>query len=163
MTKRVLRVWRRRLGKFFTLRRRLTLWTAGLLFVLGLGLIIYINVMTVIRVPQAVSKAVAVIMVPTPVGESSPPVDLPPLLPEAMPSPSTEEPLAVEQIQGIAIREVRMVSLIGAGIFAVLGAIGAYWMAQQALCPVQRLSRLIQEIRVETLDRRLNLDAPQMR
>lgn len=148
MTKQVLRAWQCRFGKFFTLRRRLTLWTAGLLLVLGLSLTVYINAMTAIRVPQAVSQVVVVELVPTP----HPPGE--PL------SAEPEESSTVEQVQEIAIREVRIISLIGAGIFAVLGAIGTYWMAQQALRPVQRLSRLVREIRAETLNRRLAWDGP---
>ena len=164
MTKQFLRAWQRRLGEFFTLRRRLTVWTAGLLLVLGLGLTAYINTMTAIRVPQAVSEVVTVELVPTqhPPGESWRPLGSPtPSLPQTISPPTAMgDPSAIEQVQEIAIREVRIVSLIGAGIFAVLGAMGAYWMAQQALRPVQRLGRLVQEIRVETLDRRLDLDGP---
>lgn len=164
MTKQVLRVWQHCLGKFFTLRRRLMLWTAGLLFVLGLGLTIYINIMTAIRVPQAVSEVVTVELVPTqhPPGESSRPVGSPtPSLSQAMSPPAAMGgSLATAQVQEIAIREVHIVSLIGAGVFAVLGAMGAHWIAQQALRPVQRLSHLVREIRAETLDRRLALDGP---
>lgn len=150
-----LQAWQRRFGKFFTLRWRLTLWMAGLLLVLGLGLTVYINAMTAIRVPQAVSHEVVVVeLTPTPHPPEEPLSASPPV------PPSIGESSAIEQVQEIAIREVRIVSLIGAGIFAVLGAIGAYWMAQQALRPVQRLSRLVQEIRAETLDRRLLLDGP---
>ena len=65
MTKRIWQVWRRRLDKFITLRRRLALWTAGLLVVLGLGLTLYLNTMTTIRVPQAISKVITVELVPT--------------------------------------------------------------------------------------------------
>lgn len=156
MTKRSWQVWRRRLDKFITLRRRLALWTAGLLVVLGLGLTLYLNTMTTIRVPQAISKVITVELVPTPLppAESLPPADSPP-------SPSTiESPSALEQVQEAAIREVRTISLIGVGAFAVLGALGAYWMAKQALRPVQHLSRLVREIRTETLDQRLALDGP---
>lgn len=130
-----LQAWQRRFGKFFTLRWRLTLWMAGLLLVLGLGLTVYINAMTAIRVPQAVSHEVVVVeLTPTPHPPEEPLSASPPV------SPSIGESSAIEQVQEIAIREVRIVSLIGAGIFAVLGAIVAYWMAQQALRPVQRLS-----------------------
>jgi len=156
MTKRSWQVWRRRLDKFFTLRRRLALEMAGLLVVLGLGLTLYLNTMTTIRVPQAISKVITVELVPTPhpPAESLPPAD-------SLPSPSTiEVPSALEQVQETAIREVRTISLIGVGAFAVLGALGAYWMAKQALRPVQHLSRLVREIRTETLDQRLALDGP---
>ena len=164
VTKRVLRVWQHRLGQFFTLRRRLMLWTAGLLFVLGLGLTIAINAMTAIRVPQAINAVVAVELVPTqpPPGESSRPAgsSTPSLLPAVSPPAAMGDPLTIAEVQRISIREVRIVSLVGAGIFAVLGAMGAYWIARQALRPVQRLSDLVQEIQVETLDRRLALDGP---
>lgn len=130
MTKQFVRAWQHRLGEFFTLRRRLTLWTAGLLFLLGLGLTAYINTMTAIRVPQAVSEHVTAVLVPTqhPPGESLPPVDVPPpSLPQATSPPSASgDSSAIEQVQEIAIREVRIISLIGVGVFPVLGAIGAY-------------------------------------
>ena len=156
MTKQSWQVWRRRLDKFFTLRRRLALEMAGLLVVLGLGLTLYLNTMTTIRVPQAISRVITVELVPTPhlPAESLPPADSPPF-----PS-TTESPSALEQVQEAAIREVRTISLIGVGAFAVLGALGAYWMAKQALRPVQHLSRLVRGIRAEALDQRLALDGP---
>ncbi|MCX7681480.1 MAG: HAMP domain-containing histidine kinase [Anaerolineae bacterium] len=163
MTKQALRLWQHRFHNFLTLRRRLMLWTASLLLVLGLGLTIYINAMTAIRVPQAVSEVVAVQLIPTqnPRGESLHPVSSPiPSLPQSMSLSVAGEEIAIARVQEIAIREVRIVSLIGTGIFAVMGAMGAYWIARQALRPVQRLSHLVQEIRVEALDRRLALDGP---
>lgn len=153
------RSWQNRFAQSLTLRRRLTLWTAGLLFVLGFGLLLLINSLTTTRVPQAISVFLEPIQHPP---ELTGPVALPTLsLDQAPPSPSDlEDTSAIEQVQEIAIREVRVISLIGVGIFTVLGAMGAYWIAQQALRPVQRLSRLVQEIRAETLDRRLALDGP---
>ncbi|MFZ3071521.1 MAG: histidine kinase dimerization/phospho-acceptor domain-containing protein, partial [Anaerolineaceae bacterium] len=47
-----------------------------------------------------------------------------------------------------------------AGVFALIGVLGAYWIAQQALQPVQRLSWMVKDIRADTLDRRLALDGP---
>lgn len=152
------RSWRNRFTRSFTLRWRLTLWMAGLLFVLGFGLTLLINSLTATRVPQSLS----VLLEPTILPESSPPVatsaitfDQEPLSPSGV-----EESSVMQQVQEITIREVRMISLIGVGIFALLGAVGAYWIAHQALRPVQHLSRLAREIRAETLDRRLVLEGP---
>jgi len=151
--------WQTRFSQSLTLRWRLTLWTAGLLFVLGLGLTLLINALTATRVPQAIS----VVLEPT----QYPPASLGPIasptlsLTQASPFPSDTEGIsAIEQVQEIAIREVRIISLIGVGVFVALGAIGAYWISQQALRPIQRLSHMVQEVRAETLNRRLALDGP---
>lgn len=156
-----LKAWRRRLSQALTLHRRLALWTFGSLLLLGLGLTIYINIMVPIRVPHAIGQVITVELVPTPhlVDEPlRPAVPLPPL--ETPSEPQEVYPLSIEQIQGIALREVRMVSLMGVGLFALLGAVGAYWIAQQALRPVKHLACRIREIGAETLDRRLALDGP---
>ncbi|MCL7453407.1 MAG: ATP-binding protein [Anaerolineae bacterium] len=154
-----LRAWQHRLGRSLTLRWRLTLWTAGLLLVLGFGLTAVISVVTAIRLPQAVSDLVIVELVPTHVPA-----------PGSLPTPKSAQATppaggiaaspVIQQVQEIAIHQVRLISLIAAGVFALVGAWGAYWIAQRALRPVYRLSELVQEIQVQTLDRRLALDAP---
>lgn len=153
--KRVLRVWQHRLAEFLTLRRRLMLWMGGLLLTLGLVLIIVINALTAIRLPQAVD---VVLLVPT--QQAAEPLPLPTLGPDQVLSTHKENTSAIEQVQEIAIREVRVISVIGVGIFALLGAVGTYWIMQRGLRPVQRLSQLVQEIRAESLDRRLALEGP---
>jgi len=154
--KRVLRGWQHRFAGFLTLRRRLTLWVGGLLLTLGLVLVIIINTLTAIRLPQAVN--VAVLMEPTPQAST--------LLPPATPSLDQaavvpdEDTSVIEQVQEIAIREVRVISIIAVGVFALLGAVGAYWITQRGLRPVQHLSRLVREIGAESLGRRLALEGP---
>lgn len=156
-----LKAWRRRFSRALTLRRRLALWAFGLLLVLGLSLTAYINIMVPIRVPQAISEVITVELVPTPHPVNEPLLPTAPLPPLALPSePQEVAPLSVEQIQGIALREVRLISLIGVGVFALLGAVGAYWIAQQALRPVKHLTCRVREIGAETLDRRLALEGP---
>ncbi len=160
--KRVLRAWQHRLAQFLTLRRRLTLWISGLLLALGLVLIIVINALTAIRVPRAVD---VVLLAPTPQALMLTPQTVEPVTPvtfgpDQVPSAPDEAISIVEQVQGIAIREVRLISIIGAGIFALLGAAGTYWIAQRGLRPVQHLSQLVHEIRAESLDRRLALEGP---
>lgn len=174
MTKRALQAWRRRLSESLTLRRRLTLWTAGLLFALGFGLTALIGGLMAIRMPEAVSVYLEPTILPEDAGVQLLPLQLSPpasLLPPASPTPSwpdavppltgAEDSLVVEQVREVAVREVRLVSLIGVGVFTLLGALGAHWIAQQGLRPVQRLSRLVQEVRADALGRRLSIDGPQ--
>ncbi|GAB4581924.1 MAG: hypothetical protein Fur0022_46760 [Anaerolineales bacterium] len=151
--------WKTRFAKFLTLRWRLTFWMTGLLVVLGMGLIILINTLTSTRFPEVVS----VVLEPTgvPLEPLDPTILLTPSLIQEPPFPADVGKISViDQVQEIILREVRLISLIGVGIFALVGAIGAYWIAQQALNPVQHLNQLAQEIQAETLDRRLALDGP---
>jgi len=154
--KRVLRGWQHRFAGFLTLRRRMTLWVGGLLLTMGLVLVIIINTLTAIRLPQSVNVAVLV----------EPTVQASELLPPATPSLDQaavvpdEDVSIIEQVQEIAIREVRMISIIAVGVFALLGAVGAYWITQRGLRPVQHLSRLVREIGAESLGRRLALEGP---
>jgi len=153
--KRVLRVWQHRFAEFLTLRHRMTLWIGGLLLTLGLVLIIVINALTAIRLPRAID---VVLLVPT----QQPPELLPAatLALDQAPFTPDEEASAIEQVQEITIREVRVISIIGVGIFALLGAAGTFWITQRGLRPVQHLSQLVWEIRAESLDRRLALEGP---
>lgn len=153
---------RHTLARSFTLHRRLTLWTAGLLFAMGLGLVVLINSLTAARLPRAVSVE---LLAPTeqsfelvPTRSSPAPSETQTLVPFV--EPAEVAPVA-EQVQEIAIREVRIISLIGVGIFTLLGALGAYWITRQALHPVHNLSDLVRQIRADTLHRRLSLDGPQ--
>jgi heavy metal sensor kinase len=150
---------RHTLVRSFTLHRRLTLWTAGLLFAMGLGLVVLINSLTAARLPRAVSVE---LLAPT-----EQPFELVPTRSSPAPSetqtlvPFAEVAPVAEQVQEIAIREVRIISLIGVGIFTLLGALGAYWITRQALHPVHNLSDLVRQIRADTLHQRLSLDGPQ--
>ncbi len=139
------------------LRQRLTLWVGGLTLALGLGLVIFINVLTAIRLPPAVQ---AVVLVPTPEIPSAPLSLTPAVEKEPPPSHPAGSMVEVEMIQAIALREVRTVSLIAVGILALLGAGGAYWIAHQGLRPIRHLVGLVQEVRADSLHRRLNLEGP---
>jgi signal transduction histidine kinase len=153
---------RRFLIRSLTLHRRMTLWTAGLLLVMGLGLFVLINSLTAIQIPQAVSiqflspTQQTVRLSPTDTGSTSTEDQLQPTLME----PVAVTPLA-EQIQEIAIREVRVISLIGIGAFTFLGAFGAYWITRRALQPIRRLSNMVRQIQPNTLHQRLSVDGPQ--
>ena len=154
--KHILSDWQHRLAKPLTLHWRLTLWTAGLFLALGWGLVLFINSMTAIQIPQVLR----VELQPTQHPFSS--------LSTVVPMPSLETlPLSIEMqesqttgVQEIVIRQVRLISLIGIGLFALVGAVGAYWIAKQSLRPVRHLSHLAQKIQVQTLDQRLPAEGP---
>jgi signal transduction histidine kinase len=154
--KHILSDWQHRLAKPLTLRWRLTLWTAGLFLALGWGLVLFINSMTAIQIPQVLR----VELQPTQQPFSN--------LSTVVPMPSLEtSPLSIEMpesqttgVQEIVIRQVRLISLIGIGLFALVGAVGAYWIAKQSLRPVRHLSHLAQKIQVQTLDQRLPAEGP---
>jgi len=154
--KRGLPAWKHRLAKSFTLRWRLTLWTAGLFLVLGLGLVLFITSMTAIQIPQILR----IELEPT----QQPLSDYPAVLPTSShetPPPFEETPDSqAEGAPEIVIRQVRSISLIGIGLFALVGAVGAYWIAKQSLRPVRHLSRLAQEIQVQTLHQHLPAEGP---
>lgn len=154
--KRIPSDWRRRLARPLTLRWRLTLWMAGLFLALGCGLVLSINSITAIQIPQVLR----VELQPTPRPFSD--------LSTVVPTPSLEtSPLSIEMpesqttgVQEIVIRQVRLISLIGIGLFALVGAVGAYWIAKQSLRPVRHLSQLAQKIQAQTLHQRLPVEGP---
>lgn len=138
-----------------SLRWRLTLWVAGLILALGIGLAIFINSLTAVQIPQVLRVELA----PTslPLSEDSISSPMPP--PEGTRQfPSISSPTSLQES---VIRQVRWISLTGIGLFALAGAAGAYWIARRSLAPVRLLSRLAQGIQAQTLDRRLPLDGPQ--
>ncbi len=153
--KRILSAWRHPLRLPLALRWRLTLWTAGSFLVLGLGLVLFINSMTAIQIPQVLRVEVAPTVQPSSDHSLQPTPSL-----EA-PQPSVGEPDSqTEVVQEIVTREVRTISLIGIGVFALAGALGSYWIAKQSLRPVRDLSHLAQRIQAQTLHQRLPAEGP---
>jgi two-component system sensor histidine kinase ArlS len=76
----------------------------------------------------------------------------------------TSEPVTAGDINPIRqdlLGRIRITSLIGLGIIALLGAIGAYWLAGRALHPLRNVARSAQHISVGTLDTRLELKGPE--
>ncbi|MEJ5312583.1 MAG: ATP-binding protein [Anaerolineae bacterium] len=156
MKRRIPSTRQRRFVALLTLRWRLTLWTTGLFLVLGLSLALFINSMTAIQIPQVLQ----VELEPT----SHPPSDhavvsLTPS-PEALSRFEETPNLQTPNIQEVVIRQVRIISLIGIGLFALVGSVGAYWIAKQSLRPVSHLSHLAQKIQARTLDQRLPTEGP---
>lgn len=128
----------------------MTLWIGGLLLILGLILTLIFNVLTVARIPPAVR----VVLPATP----EPALLLTP--PPAPPLSLSPEEVSVEPVREIVTHEVRWISIVGVVVFALLGAVGAYWITRQGLRPIQQLSRVVQEIQADSLDRRIALAGP---
>jgi signal transduction histidine kinase len=150
----IFQIWRR-LTHSLTLSQRLMLWTAGLLIILGFAQALFISKLTDINVPKTIE---VVMLSATQIVPSEPIPDS--LDQTTQSSTDVTDTLPVQVIQESVLRQVRSISLIMAGIFALIGVIGAYWIAQKALQPVKHLSRMVKEIRVEMLDRRIALDGP---
>lgn len=145
----------KRFNRSLTLSRRLMLWTAVLLIVLGFLQAFFISKLTDIYVPKTITE---VILSPTQIASFEPSPES--LAQTDLLSPSTTVTPSVQVIQESVLRQVHTISFIVAGVFALIGVLGAYWIAQQALQPVQRLSWMVKDIRADTLDRRLALDGP---
>lgn len=139
------------------LRWRLTLWVAGLILVLGVGLAIFINSLTAIQIPQVLRVELAPTLLPLP----NDPINAQTPLPEETRQSPSLPVSSPTSLQESVIRQVRWISLTGIGLFALAGAAGAYWIARRSLAPVRRLSQLAQSIEAKTLNRRLPLDGPQ--
>jgi len=139
-----------------TLRWRLTLWTAGLLLMLGLGLALFINSITAIRIPQVLHMELEPTSQPLSDPAAVPLTPLPETSPFFVETPASPTP----SIQEVVIRQVRIISLFGIGLFVLVGAVGAYGIARQSLRPLNHLAHLAQKIQVKTLDQRLPADGP---
>lgn len=144
--RRVLKTWQP------TLRIRLALWAMGLLFLTALGLTLFINVAT--TVVTSPPNATGVPLVEIPVGRAA----------TAAPDlPVEDQPDVGELSAGTSsdvLRSVRIISLIGVGLVAILGGAGAYWLAGRALRPLREISRAAQGIGAGSLDARLASDGP---
>ena len=117
---------------------------------------LFINSMTAIQIPQVLR--VELQLTQQPFSNLSTVVPMPSL--ETLPLSIEMQESQTTGVQEIVIRQVRLISLIGIGLFALVGAVGAYWIAKQSLRPVRHLSHLAQKIQVQTLDQRLPAEGP---
>lgn len=135
-----------------TLRMRLALWTAGLLLTSALGLALFINVATTVVAPPP--HEVLVLQEEIPVNQAVMP---------APGAPVEEQPRRSGPFVGTSsevLRSMRIISLVGVGLIAILGGAGGYWLAGRALRPLRQMSRAAQGIGAGSLDTRLASDGP---
>jgi len=151
----ILQLQWQKIRNFFTLSRRLMLLVAGLLIILGFSQAALISIVARINIPQTIQE------------EMLSPTQLPPTVKstdnqiDVQPTPfevtdSTEGNL----LQDVVLRQVQLISLLMAGVTAIIGILGARLITQKALLPVNRLSQMVKDIQVGTLNKRVPLDGP---
>ncbi len=170
--------WQRR--RRLTLQIRLALLTGMLLGTLSLGLVLFINVAATVTTPNTQD-----IGLPWDVGlPPQPPQPLQPLQtpaqgdvnganqggrPESTPTPMPlpgRSPQILSASDTVRIRQevlgrLQVISLVGLGLVVVVGALGAYWVARQALSPLREMSAAARHISTKTLGARLGVQAPE--
>lgn len=145
-----------RSDRSLTLSQRLMLWVALLLILLGFGEAWLISRLTDIRVPQKIETVVLAATTLPPTGSSDA------VSTELAPVPSAEQPPAsTDVLQETVLSEVRLISLVMAGMFAVIGVLGAYVISRTALRPLKSLSQTVKDIQADSLDQRLSLKGPE--
>lgn len=144
-----------KIRNFFTLSRRIMLLVAGLLIILGFSQAALISIVARINIPQTIQEEfLSPTQLPPTVKSTSNQIDVQPTPHEV--TDSTEGVL----LQDVILRQVQSISLLMAGVTAIIGILGARWITQKALSPVNRLRQMVKNIQVDTLSQRVPLDGP---
>ncbi len=144
----------------FTLKARLVLWTALILFITGFSLVLTINGIASIIFP----KVFAVQPNQTSVFSEdldgaiklspSSQIELDSNNELAIKAPSTDQ--AVQN----ALHKLQVSSIKSLAIILILGCMGAYWLSNKALSPVQQLSHTIKKINANNLSEPIPIEGP---
>ena len=146
-------LWSRRSRKRrLPLRFRLALWSAGLVLILSFALLLFVNAAALDRF----HRIIAVTTVPSVNSAQVKRDSCPEIIPLVCQFGNAASPL-----ERSLLLELRNISLIGLGLVAILGGLGAYWLAGFALRPVRRVSGAAKRISANTLNTRLQLDGPE--
>jgi signal transduction histidine kinase len=131
------------------------LLVAGLLIILGFSQAALISIVARINIPQTIQEEfLSPTQLPPTVKSTSNQIDVQPTPHEV--TDSTEGVL----LQDVILRQVQSISLLMAGVTAIIGILGARWITQKALSPVNRLRQMVKNIQVDTLSQRVPLDGP---
>jgi signal transduction histidine kinase len=131
------------------------LLVAGLLIILGFSQAALISIVARINIPQTIQEEfLSPTQLPPTVKSTSNQIDVQPTPLEV--TDSTEGVL----LQDVILRQVQSISLLMAGVTAIIGILGAQWITQKALSPVNRLRQMVKNIQVDTLSQRVPLDGP---
>lgn len=146
-----------------TLRLRFALWSGGLLLLFSSGLVLFINIAASITYSQ--TRGLILPVTPRPPAAPGQPASTVVPLGSARPpsvgaAPLPLPPPVISRTEQTQLRQLRGISLVGLGMVAVLGGIGAYLLAGLALRPVRAVSRTAQGINAQTLATRLALGGP---
>lgn len=145
-----LRRWQPRRRRL-PLRLRLALWSAGLVVILSFALVLFVNTAALDRFHRVIAATTVSKVNTTQFKQDACPDIIPLVCQFAKSGNSLERALLLE---------LRNISLIGLGLVAIIGGLGAYWLAGMALRPVQQVSEAAQRISANTLNTRLSLDGP---
>ena len=144
-----------KIRNFFTLSRRIMLLVAGLLIILGFSQAALISIVARINIPQTIQEEfLSPTQLPPTVKSTSNQIDV-----QHTPLEVTDSTEGV-LLQDVILRQVQSISLLMAGVTAIIGILGARWITQKALSPVNRLRQMVKNIQVETLNQRVPLDGP---
>ncbi|WP_376796513.1 sensor histidine kinase [Thermogemmatispora sp.] len=152
---------RRARRRFLPLRLRIAIGSAALVFVLSFSLLFFINIAALNGFSRIIHSSGldwprTVVSNGTRLRNTLPP----------LPAPWAErlaESFArrhLNPVERALLLELQSISLIGLALVAVLGGLGAYWLAGTALRPLRQVSNAARRISVETLDTRLALMGP---
>ncbi len=140
-----------------TLRQRITLLTTGVVFALGLILILLINLVATIFITNEVGSPDTQVLVNTVDAEGNPIT----ILAE---TPGSEG-YTIYYDPGLTradpLTAVRALSLIGLAVITGLGFLASRWVAQKSLQPVKQISQTAQRISARNLGQRLNYQGAQ--
>lgn len=151
----ILQLQWQKIRNFFTLSHRLMLLVAGLLIILGFSQAALISIVARINIPQTIQEEMlSPTQLPPTVKSTDNQIDIQPTPFEV--TDSTEGNL----LQDVVLRQVQLISLLMAGVTAIIGILGARLITQKALLPVNRLSQMVKDIQVGTLNKRVPLDGP---
>jgi signal transduction histidine kinase len=135
------------------LRLRLALWSAGLVLILSFGLLLFINTSALEKFPNIIKFHILTAGKTTQGSQLSTP-------PFPKPVANDIYRKSVNPLEFALLLELRNISLIGLAVVAVLGGVGAYWLAGMVLRPVRRVSEAARRIGANTLGTRLALHGP---
>jgi signal transduction histidine kinase len=142
-----------------SLRLRLALWSAALVFVLSFCLLLFINTIAISDFPRIVraNAAASPDKRITALAKDRPVIRLYPFPPSIV---RDLFPRPLNPLELSLLYELQSISLMGLALVTVLGGAGAYWLAGIALRPVRKVSKAAQQISAKTLDTRLALVGP---
>ena len=131
-----------------TIRKRLMLWTLGLVLILGIIQVLLFSSLSIINIPQTIQE---VIIQPTNIAM---------IEPEGVNTPASNvaqerSRVDADQIQKAVQRQVIRIAVVTTLVFVGIGILGALKVSQQALEPVLRLSKEVSEIDETTLSKRV--------
>jgi len=150
----LLQIMRNWLNTRLTLRLKLTFWMAGLLSLASIALIILINVTANFTMPHVIASA---LLGPVPSFPEKQTTQV--LSPPSQTANWFVKGITLE-IQQEALQQIRLITVLGAILIITLGVGGAYWLANWALYPVNRVIQTVQNISNKNLDRRLHWNGP---